>query len=233
MKKKLIKEIKHPTYFVFEGIDGSGKDTQMLNFVEYLRTTDKYKNVLISREPSNSTKEWVKIIKRLKKWFKNKEEEMTLYVKDRIKTHRKYRKILDINPELAIVSSRSELSTYSYQTDWEINYDTIALFSEKLDKKKELLHADVTFVFTVTPEKTLKRIKKRAKETNETLDIFETEKFLSQAQDKYLAATFFLSEKYGMNFIFVDSNGTIEEVKKRMIIAYEEFILWSQAKLKK
>lgn len=220
---------KDINYFVFEWIDGSGKDTQMMNFASYLREKDKYKNILITREPSNSTKEGRKIAKRLKTGFKSKDEEMNLYINDRIKTHRKYKKIMETDSNITILSSRSELSTYSYQTDEAINYDIISLMSEKLDKRKELIHAGLTFVFTVSPEKTISRIKKRAKWGE--LDIFETQEFLTQTQDKYLAATFYLSARYNMSFVFVDSNGSVEEVKERMIRHYEEFL--SLRKMKK
>lgn len=43
-------------FIVFEGLDGSGKDTQLNKAVEYIRTMDKYAQIWITREPTTNTK---------------------------------------------------------------------------------------------------------------------------------------------------------------------------------
>ncbi len=44
-----------PKFLVFEGLDGSGKDTQLEKAVSYLRKKDKYAQIWITREPTGAT----------------------------------------------------------------------------------------------------------------------------------------------------------------------------------
>lgn len=53
-------------FIVFEGLDGSGKDTQLNKAVDYMRTRDKYAQIWITREPTNNTIAGKEIARRLK-----------------------------------------------------------------------------------------------------------------------------------------------------------------------
>ena len=44
-------EEKKGLFIVFEGIDGCGKSTAMLNFANYLAKKDKHFHLLLTREP--------------------------------------------------------------------------------------------------------------------------------------------------------------------------------------
>ena len=44
-------ENKKGLFIVFEGIDGSGKETQMLELARYIRQRNKYQDVIITHEP--------------------------------------------------------------------------------------------------------------------------------------------------------------------------------------
>ena len=39
-------------FIVFEGIDGSGKTTQIERLASYIRNRDKFQSVLLTREPT-------------------------------------------------------------------------------------------------------------------------------------------------------------------------------------
>ena len=61
MDKKLNKELKKNLFVVFEGLDGSGKDTQLFLFAKGIKEGDfifanKYSNIWITREPTKLNK---------------------------------------------------------------------------------------------------------------------------------------------------------------------------------
>ena len=43
-------------FIVFEGIDGSGKSTQITILAKTIQALDKYTNILLTREPTNNPK---------------------------------------------------------------------------------------------------------------------------------------------------------------------------------
>mgnify|MGYP001811027204 CR=1 FL=1 len=79
------------TYFIaVEGIDGSGKDTQLFELVKAIREDDnkpfgnKYSNVWITRNPTKITPAGIKISNLIRQRQVSGEEAAELYVKDRI-----------------------------------------------------------------------------------------------------------------------------------------------------
>lgn len=100
-------------FIVFEGLDGSGKDTQLNKAVDYMRTRDKYAQIWITREPTNNTVAGREIARRLKQeGFKDGHEALMLYVQDRIEQTLIRREILQHSH---IIASRFDNSTYAYQ----------------------------------------------------------------------------------------------------------------------
>ncbi len=191
-------------FIVFEWVDGSGKDTQLLKTIEYLREKNKNIQIWITKEPTDNTEAWKEILAKLKNgWFNSPEEALKLYVKDREEQTIIRKEILKHS---TILSSRFDYSTYAYQWASGIDFDTIYNFHNY----NNILIPDLTFIFDVSEENIEKRLKKRGGEK----EYFEDLEFLLQVKQKYKET--FEKFKNERNIILIEANGEIEEVFEKV-----------------
>lgn len=164
-------------YYVFDGIDGSGKTTQARLFVKFLRK--KGKKVIFTHEPTRNTKLGRYIEKRIRNKKDNKKELLDLFTKDR-EFHLKNKIIPALKKGKTVVNDRYYYSTLVYQLP-ESKWKSYA---------KKFLTPDITFICDV-PEKTaLERVEKSIKKNERRYKkkaIFEKEDILRKLRRKYLS----------------------------------------------
>lgn len=187
-------------FIVFEGLDGSWKDTQLNRAVEYMRTRDKYAQIWITREPTANTAAGKEIARRLKQeWFKDGYEALRLYVQDRKEQTVLRREILKHSH---IIASRFDNSSYAYQWAQWLPFDEIY----KAHDYNEILVPDLTLVFDVDRENVKKRLGKRGGEK----EFFEQIDFLMKVREKYIESTEKLSQE--RKIVIINANKGIDEV---------------------
>lgn len=200
-------------FITFEGIDGSGKDTQLNKLVEQIREDDnypfgdKYSNIWISREPTNIFDEGRQISRKIREGSVTKEEASKLYIEDR-KKHSKL--ISTILTHSHVLCSRYDLSTLSYQMtqgeDFEKLYN-----AHNYDENNGVITPDITIVFTLPEDESQKRISQR----NQTREFFEKREFQQQLENNL---QFCIDElkKRGRTIIEINANQSIEKVTTEM-----------------
>jgi len=160
---------------VFEGVSGTGKETQAKLLQEYLQS--KHITSVIVYHPTPELKEILSM------WRKDRHidaiTEVYLLLADR---YDRVRKI--INPAIAkgqwVISLRNALSAQVYQ-------GTTLKMRRWIRKEFSLFEPvpDKLFYFSITPENALKRIMKRHEETGEAIGKFENPKDLEKKQLTY------------------------------------------------
>ncbi len=142
-------------FVVFEGIDGSGKSTQISLLLDYLRQKDKYNEVFLGREPTRKAKE---VIRRLKEDLDPDSEAMVMargYIEDR-KEH--YKEIIWplLNWGAHVICDRFTLSTLAYQS----NGVGLGVLTQ-MHITEEIGTPDLTFYFDIPVATAQERMRKR------------------------------------------------------------------------
>lgn len=199
-------------FIALEGIDGSGKSTQIEMLADYLKNQGR--DVYLTREPSD-----LNIGKTIRKYLTGELKTdnrviAALFVADRLEH------ILDDKEGLLkikadgrdIITDRYYFSSYAYQSvdmpmDWIINANSEAA---------KLLKPDATIFIDITPEQAMERINTNREET----ELFENAERLKATRDKYFEA--FDKLKKSENVIIVDGSGTPEEVHSRIVEAVKK-----------
>lgn len=187
-------------FIVYEWVDGCGKDTQLINSIEYLGEKDKYIQIWKTREPTGNT-EAGRIIghKLLNEWFKDASEALQLYVEDRGQQSEIRRKITEHS---VIMSTRFDYSTYAYQWASGLSFEEIY----KAHDYSKILIPDLTFIFDVSIENIEKRLNLRWGKR----EFFEKIDFLDKVRQKYLEVAKLLSKE--REILVVDANVSKEWV---------------------
>lgn len=215
MLKKYNKEYSH--YFIdVEGIDGSGKDTQLMKLVELVKDDnngiygDKYSNIWVTREPTLITKPGKEISHLLRQPDKpDKEEASKLFISDRIEHSKLIREFLSHSD---VVSSRYDLSTLTYQMTQGMEFDTLYNM-HKYGEKDGAMIPDLTIVFDLPASVALKRTGSR----NSEIECFDNDRlFLEKTRDSTMYCIDELRKRDGRNIIIVNADQSIEEVTKEM-----------------
>ncbi len=154
--------------FVFEGIDGTGKSTQLALLADSLHRNGY--DTVVTREPTDST-----YGQKIRKLYKNRnsvtrEEELQLFIDDR-----KEHVATFIKPNLQkgkiILCDRYFLSTIAYQ-------GALGMDIREIEKRNNFApQPDLAFLFQVPPRISIHRITKHRQETPND---FEQERFLEK-----------------------------------------------------
>ena len=205
-------------FITFEGLDGSGKDTQMTNVLNFLKDKNKYLNFWITREPTNLSNEGVEISNLLKSSKKILSKEITtkLYVKDRIKHSKKIKEYLQ---DGFVLCSRYDFSTFTYQNIQ--GYEIEKLYNlHKYKSKNGALIPDITIIFIVDPKVSLKRAKERSQK-KEFFEKIEFQNDVFKIQKKIIK---YLKEKDNRTIIMINASKDIESVKKELLKKLKKYL---------
>lgn len=197
---------KKGSFIAFEGIDGSGKSTQL----EMLCTRLKNKNISFyeTREPSGSPM-GVLMREILKGNIKSDNRVIApLFVADRLDHLLNEEDGLKakIDGGENVICDRYYFSSYAYQgvdmdMDWVIDANSVCA---------DILKPDVTVFIDVTPETAMARIVAGREGT----ELFETKERLTLVREKYFEAFDKLKDKE--NILIIDGNKTPEEISEEV-----------------
>lgn len=194
------------TFITFEGIDGSGKSTQLRLLAQYLRSQGC--ELLVTREPGGTP-----VGLRLRAALLDVQgevdplTELLVFAADRAQHVRKV-----IRPALAkravLISDRYADATRAYQGAGRGFSPT--LISEIIELATEGLKPDLTVLFDVTVEESIARTTRRsAKNQRDRLDT-ENADFHERVRQEYLAIAAAEPDRVKL----VDTKGTIEATQE-------------------
>lgn len=200
-------------FIVFEGLDGTGKSTQIKLLAEYLRS--KGESVFVDTEPSSL--ETGKLIRRVLSGEVPSSPWGTaaLFLADRINqnTDRENGIQKHLNDGDTVILDRYYFSTFAYQ-----GYETDLQWTMDIHYGCPALRkADLVLFLTMSPEKCIRRIKANRKA--EDLEIYETTERLTAVSRQF--DTVFEAVRGRENIVYIDADGTVEEVLERIISAVE------------
>jgi len=197
-------------FITFEGIDGSGKSTQLRMLAGALR--QRSVDVITTCEPGGTP-----LGRRLREAFLETEEnvsplaELLLFAADRAQHVE-----LLIKPALEegriVISDRYADATYAYQGAGRGFPE--ATVNQVIELATGGLKPDLTIFFDVSVEKALGRTASR-KQTGERVNRMdvETAEFYSSVREAYLD----LARNEEKRFRVVDANGPVEEIQARVL----------------
>lgn len=204
-------------FITFEGIDGSGKSTQLRMLASDLRV--KGANVLTTMEPGGTP-----LGRRLRESFLETEEtvaplaELLLFAADRAQHVE-----LLLKPSLEegkiVISDRYADATFAYQGAGRGFPET--LVNQIIKIATNGLKPDLTIFFDVSIEKALMRTDSRneAGEKKNRMDL-ETRDFYNRVRDAYLK----LAAKEKKRFRIINANGSVGEVHKQVLEVVNQFL---------
>ena len=193
---------KKGKFIVFEGIDGSGKTTQINLLKQKIENTGT--KCLETREPSDSPV-GVMIRQCLTGRMKMDEAALAaLFAADRLDHINNSVNGLKskIDEGISVISDRFVLSNYAYQSvkaplEWVMELNRISL---------DTLRPDCHIYIDVDPEITLDRMQNGRFQT----ELFENKKRLTEVRNRYLELIEKLKETE--NIIVIDGNNSIEDI---------------------
>ena len=164
-----LPKVKTGKYIAFEGISGSGKDTQIRLLIEYLKSKGR-ESVQIS-EPSDGYRDSVR-------GAQSKSEELYLLLADRFSTAQSIT-LPAINSEKFVLASRCYLSSLVYQSTSEAEIPYILYLHQKLPQPDMVIWLDIP------PEIAMDRIYSRREKTGISLGKHERLEKLNADRAKY------------------------------------------------
>jgi dTMP kinase len=195
---------KRGGFIAFEGIDGSGKGTQIHLLKKYLEENGY--PVFHTMEPNDSPTGSLIHQIMIGRVQTTNDVIAALFVADRLDhIENKTNGILKfVNQGINVITDRFYFSSYAYQSidvpmDWIIRANSLAT---------DLIRPDVTVFIDVDPEITMKRIE----ENRMTKELFEETGRLVKTRKRYFEA--FEKLKDQENFVIIDGARSPEEVQK-------------------
>jgi len=194
----------NPLFITLEGIEGSGKSTNIKVINNYLN--DKNINYINTREPGGSEvgDQLRNILLNTEKKLSN-QTELLLMLADRV-NHIETLIQPNLEKGITVISDRFMDSSYAYQGGGrEMGLDTITKIIDGLN----IIQPNLTLLFDLPVEMALERARKRSK-----LDRFESEDydFHQRIRETYL----FLAEDNSERIKIIDASKDIEEVESQV-----------------
>ncbi len=161
-------------FIVIEGLDGSGKSSQVDLVIKYLQ--DMGKEVVVTREPTTESESGRKVRQALKGEIVIADplELQALYVQDR-KEHLENKVIPALQAGKYVVSSRYAFSTFAYGHSDGLDVDLLVQMNDNF------LLPDLTIIVDVSPESCIERIESRGEE----VELFEKLDKLQKVNEVY------------------------------------------------
>lgn len=202
-------------FIVVEGLDGTGKTTQIKILADYIRSRGR--EVAVTAEPTSHPTG--KLIRRILSGEVPSDPWAlaSLFLSDRI--------IHNVNDEdgikkmlsegKTVISDRYYYSTFAYQ-----GYETDLQWAMDMHFAcPEIKKPDLVLFLTMAPEKCVERI--RANRPHEAIEIYENTESLTKISRQF--DTVFERLKDRENIVRIDAWGTIEEVSERIFAAYDRY----------
>jgi dTMP kinase len=199
-------------FIVFEGIDASGKGTQIKLLHNYLYELSKFNHLVLTREPYNS-KELRRIMSQDKDAYSNPEKCAELFINDRANHLAKI-----IQPNLGegmiVLSDRYKYSTLAYQHTQGIDLDNLIF------QHQAMPIPDLVFLIDIPIEVALERMAKQ-KDGREAK--FESDlDFQGKLRENYLSLKFKLPRE---PIYIIDGSQPIEKVHQDIKNIYHKTFL--------
>ena len=194
--------MKKNIFIAFEGIDGSGKSTQVQLLSEKLK--NKGKNVFCTSEPTDSP-----IGSVIRNIFKHRIEAdhrtiAGLFVADRLDhlLNRSDGLLKKIEEGFTVITDRYYFSSYAYQgvhmpLKWVIEANSLSA---------QLLRPDLTVYIDISPDVSMARLNKG----RSLIELYETTENLKNVRDKYFEAFELLKNQESI--FITDGNRPPEEI---------------------
>lgn len=211
--------LKPPMFITFEGLDGSGKGTQLLRLQELINDHkngflgDKYSPVWATREPTKLTTPGRKICEGItSKEGVGAIDAANLFVYDRIlHTHN------HILPRLAegsfVLSDRYDISTLSYQLTQGISFDEL-YDMHKYGRSNGAIIPHLTLVFDLPVSEAQRRVNLRD-EKKEQFETLEFQTLLYEKQEEAIKKL--LKNQPQREIIRINANQSIDDVTNEMV----------------
>ena len=206
----------HGKFITFEGIDGSGKSTQMRMLAKSLR--EHGVDVVSTCEPGGTP-----LGRRLREIFLEAEEqvapmaELLLFAADRAQHVE-----LLIKPAIAegriVISDRYADATFAYQGAGR-GFDAPTV-SKVIELATGNLKPDLTLFFDIPVETALERRKARGEDERSNRMDFEAAEFYLRVREAYLG----IAEREPGRFKVLDGTGTIDEIRRNVIAVVNKFL---------
>ncbi len=169
---------KRGPFIDFEGIDGSGKSTQISLLADAIRKANKYQAVLLTREPTWKATELRNKLAKDSDAFADGYEAAQLFVDDR-KQHTYNLIIPSLRQGVFVATDRYALSTCAYQSAQGVPFVKLIEMHEKV----QTITPDLTFFINVSREEADRRKKIRG----EKLEKYEKDtRFINRLISQYL-----------------------------------------------
>jgi dTMP kinase len=183
-------------FIVFEGVDGSGKSTQMSMLKDQLEKHDK--DVVLTREPTDGiVGELIRRYAESRSRSLRPETEALLFAADRVEHSREIKRLMEEGK--VVISDRYLHSSLAYQGAAGVDRGWIR------ELNKHTLQPDLVILLDIDPERSLNRVTYRDK------TVFEEDVYLRKVREIYRE----YAEKGEL--ISIDASKTIDEVQIEVI----------------
>lgn len=200
-----------PLFIVFDGMDGTGKTTQMRLLCEHIQRTEG-REVILTAEPSTSPDGQA-----LRRALSGKEPASNsrmaaLFLLDRIGHNEE----IDgwLAEDKTVISDRYYYASMAYQGQGDC-FDWVARMN--LDCP-HIRRPDGCILLDMDPEDSMARI--RANRSSDEVEIYETVAQQEKIRARFARVTEYLKDRDLI--LTVNATGTVEEVAERIRAAYEE-----------
>lgn len=202
-------------FIVIEGLDGTGKTTQIKILAEYIR--NKGEQVEITAEPTSHPTG--KLIREI---LSGKvpcvpSALAALFYADRIVHNTDTTDGIEkmLSDGKTVISDRYYYSTFAYQ-GYEAGLESVMRMHFDC---KEIRKPDLVLFLTMSPEKCIERITSNRPE--QAIEIYENTESLTKISERF--DTVFNLLRSGENIVYIDAYGSVEQVSKRLFEAYEKY----------